>query len=208
MTGIMDTCAASPGRVWRCLPFCGQAHWVNDRKSVPSRLKKIGGGVLLAIILAAVCRSNRSEPDSSPSPSTRAAVAAEAPGGASSSELAIPEPTSAEPTTRTVQEYIAASVSEQEKALRTRWATNAAEPTLGKLISAAREAGVENDTVLGIKHCVDGLVSNDENVLGAFKDLGITDAHLMREPNRDVNDAIDICMAMMMAVSGVDTPST
>jgi len=180
---------------------------MNDRKSGPSRLKKIGGGVLLAIVLVAVCRNSRGDPDSSASPSTSVAVAADAPDRASSPELAIPEPTTAEPTARTVQEYIDASVSEQDKALRTRWATNATEPTLGKLISAAHEAGVENDTVLGIKHCVDGLVRNDAMVLGAFKDLGITDAHLMQEPNRDVNDAIDVCMVMMMAVSGVDNPT-
>jgi len=184
---------------WRRPPFCGYARRVNDRKSAPSRLKKLGGGFLLAVVLAAVCRSNRRDSDTSATPRTIIARTADVPDGASSPKSATSERTTAEPLT--VRQYIAASPADQEKALRARWATNAAEPTLGKLISAARETGAENDTVLGIKHCVDGLVRNDAKVLGVFKNLGITDAHLMQEPQRAVNDAIDTCMVMMMAMA-------
>jgi hypothetical protein len=109
----------------------------------------------------------------------------------------------------TVSEYKKMSDEAQLVVLGARWDQNADRSPLGKLVAFARNGSVEADTIAGIKHCLDGVLKKDKQVMGAFKTLGIRDAHVMREAGRSINDGVDLCMTMLLAsiLAGATTAS-
>lgn len=104
-------------------------------------------------------------------------------------------------STFTVGAYLKSSDDGKLNAVRARWNGNATHPALGELVTAARRADIEPSTIADVAECVDRTVTNHKEIRKAYKTLGITDVDILREKTRTIDDAIDMCMTLLLAMA-------
>ncbi|MEM9456160.1 MAG: hypothetical protein AAGF11_18400 [Myxococcota bacterium] len=103
------------------------------------------------------------------------------------------------PAKLTVKQYLRAPEHIQQEAVALRWQANAHEPEIRKLLDLAKEAGVQSDLIAGVKHCADGVMSKDREILREFKGI-IRDIKKLARSSEPAKHSIDVCMATLLAL--------
>ncbi len=103
------------------------------------------------------------------------------------------------PKQLTVRQYLSAPESIQQRAVELQFSDLEHDKDVGDLIRTARSSGVRKETILGIKHCSDGLMRKDRKVTRSAK-LLFSDIDVITRKSRPASETIKLCTAIFFGV--------